>query len=120
VNAFPSHARRPHDEARAETQDGGEIELGAAANHELRGVVDPSLVRPRGGELPIEQIGGHRLVVLAPGGRPEAPAFQAGARQDASPSTPGCQTFSGHRERQNPNVFFNRPSCFFDRTAGEF
>ena len=59
-------AQRPaDDEARVEIQDGREIELGAAGDDELARVADPALIGPLGRELPVEDIGGDRLIVLA-------------------------------------------------------
>ena len=55
----------PHDEPREQIEDGGEIELAAAPDDELGRVADPPLIRRRCGKLPIEQIGGDRLVVVA-------------------------------------------------------
>jgi hypothetical protein len=54
-----------HDEPREEVEDGREIELAAAADHKLRRVADPSLIRSRRLEPTIQEIGGHRLIVIA-------------------------------------------------------
>src|SRR5215203_6477711 len=45
------------DEARVEIEDRREIQLGVAADHELRGIANPALIRPLGGELSIKHIG---------------------------------------------------------------
>ena len=59
-------ADRPaDDEPRVQVQDRREIQLVAAADDELRRVADPPLIRRGGRELPIEQIGRDRLVVIA-------------------------------------------------------
>src|SRR5215203_6714678 len=60
------------DEARVEIEDRREIQLGVAADNELRGIANPALIRPLGGELSIKHIGRHGLVVLAHRGRSEA------------------------------------------------
>ena len=54
-----------HDKPRVEIQDGGEIQLAAAADDELCRVADPPLIGRGRLELTIEQIGSHGLVVIA-------------------------------------------------------
>ena len=58
----------PDDEPREQIQDRGHIEFAAAPDDELRRVADPALIRRGRRELPIEQIGRDRLVVVAHGG----------------------------------------------------
>ena len=59
-------ADRPaDDEPREQIEDHRQVELAAAADDELGGVADPPLIRRGRLELPVEQIGGHRLVVIA-------------------------------------------------------
>ena len=53
------------DEPREQIEDRREVQLAALADHELRRVADPALIRRRGRELPIQQIGGDRLIVVA-------------------------------------------------------
>ena len=64
--------RPPHDESRMEIQDGRQIQLGAAPDHELGGVTHPALIRAGGRELPIEDIRRDRLIVIAHGRRPKS------------------------------------------------
>ena len=52
-----------HDEARVQVEDRSQVDP-AARRDELRGVPNPPLVRPRRGELPAEEIGSDRLLVV--------------------------------------------------------
>ena len=64
--AVVDRTERPaHDEPGVEVQDGRQIQLGAAADDELRRVADPALIGPLGRELAVEHIGGDRLIVIA-------------------------------------------------------
>src|SRR5579864_2612632 len=72
--------RPPDDEPREQIEDRGKIQLAALTDHELRRVPHPALIHGLRRELPIEQIRGHRLVVIAHrrDGVPLAhPGFQA-------------------------------------------
>jgi hypothetical protein len=55
----------PHEETRVQVENRGQIKLAALADDELGGVPDPALIRRLGGELPVEQIRRHRLIVVA-------------------------------------------------------
>src|SRR6266542_6551242 len=61
-----------HDEARVQVEDGCEIQLRATADDELRRVTHPALIGARRVKLPVEEVGGNRLVVVAHGGRTES------------------------------------------------
>lgn len=54
-----------HDEPREKIQNCREVELPTAADHHLRRVADPSLVRGFGHELPIQKVRRDRLIVVA-------------------------------------------------------
>ena len=60
------------DEARVQIHNGGQIELRAAADDELRGVADPPLIRPFRPELAIEHVAGNRLIVITHRRRPKS------------------------------------------------
>ena len=64
-----------------QVEDDGEIELAARADDKLGRVPDPALIRCGGIELPVEEIRGHRLVVIAHRGQREP---FAGARLQAA------------------------------------
>jgi hypothetical protein len=61
--------RRAHgpadDKTREQIQNGGQIQLAAAADHELRRVADPALIECRRRKLAVEQIGRDGLIVIA-------------------------------------------------------
>ena len=57
--------RPPDDESREQIQNRSEVKLAAAADYHLRRVADPSLIRSFSFELPVEKIGGDRLIVIA-------------------------------------------------------
>jgi hypothetical protein len=64
--AIVDGAERPaHDERGIEIEDSGEMELRAAADHELGRVAHTPLIRPLGVELTRQHIGGDGLIVLA-------------------------------------------------------
>jgi hypothetical protein len=63
--------RPAHHEAREQIEYRGEIQLAARPDGKLRRVADPPLIGPRGGELTIQEIRGHRLIVVAHGRAPE-------------------------------------------------
>src|SRR5712692_4158950 len=70
----------PDDKPGEQVENGGKIQLAALADDELRRVADPALVHCRRRELPIEQIRGHGLVMIAHGRDCEPlahPCFQA-------------------------------------------
>src|SRR5439155_4094502 len=79
--AIVDGADRPaHDEAGEQIQNRGQIEFPALADDELGGIADPALIRGVGRELPIEQIRGNRLAMMAHGRACEAlpdPGLQA-------------------------------------------
>src|SRR5262245_52071585 len=52
------------DEPRVQIHDGGQIEPSATADHELRGVADPALLRTRGRKLARQDVAGDRLILL--------------------------------------------------------
>jgi hypothetical protein len=54
----------PHDEPREQIQYRREVELAAAADDELGRVADPPLIRRVRLKLPVQEIGGDRLVVI--------------------------------------------------------
>jgi len=74
-------ADRPADhEPREQIQNHREIELAAAADHELRRVADPTPIGGRGMKLLVQEVGRHRLVAIAHRGRLETlarPRLQA-------------------------------------------
>ena len=59
--------RPPDDEPREEIEDGGQVQLAALADLALRRVADPTLIGGLGRELPIEEIGRDRPIVIAVG-----------------------------------------------------
>ena len=69
-----------HDKAGVEVEDGCQVQLGAGADHELGGVADPALIRPRGRELPVQHVPRDWLIGVADGRDLEAlahPRLQA-------------------------------------------
>src|SRR3954447_7079388 len=59
-------AEGPADDVpRVQIQNRGNEQLRAAADQKLRGVADPPVIRAVGGELPIQHVGGDRLIVIA-------------------------------------------------------
>ena len=70
--AIVDGAHGPADrKPREQVEDDGEIELAARADDKLGRVPDPALIRCGGVELPVEEIRGHRLGVIAHRGQRE-------------------------------------------------